>query len=80
MPLYDALYVHCPIDEIPKVQKIMRKVLSEENGWDLPGGYLRFNLDSDVDSACGVPLSKEQAEHIKQVLAARGEEFHEHGW
>ena len=80
MPLYDALYVHCPINEIPKVQKIMRKVLSEENGWDLPGGYLRFNLDSDVDSACGVPLSKEQAEHIKQVLADQGEEFHEHGW
>jgi hypothetical protein len=48
IPLYDALYVCCPVEERERVAELMRECMSEKNTWTLNGRELKFNLDFDV--------------------------------
>ena len=67
-PLYDAIYVLAPYDEVNDVKKLMQKYMADNNTWSLPGGELKFNLDFEVTKRWASKPSKEEQLEIDKNL------------
>ena len=63
-PLYDALYVLAPFNEISEVKSLMTKYMADENFWDLPGGKLIYKLDFELTKRWASKPSKLEKEEI----------------
>ena len=63
-PLYDALYIHAPIEERDEAKRLMEECLRERNYVDLPGGRLKFNLDCSITKRWSVSPNDEEKEKL----------------
>lgn len=64
IPLYDALYICCPIEERERVIQLMKECMSEKNTWLLNGRELKFNLDFAVTKRWSCPPTSEELKEL----------------
>lgn len=48
IPLYDALYVYCPLEERFLVLEWLDRFMAKENTWDVDGNKLEFEIDGEM--------------------------------
>ncbi len=70
IPLYDALYICCPIEERERVTALMRECMSEKNTWSLNGRELKFNLDFAVTKRWSCPPTEEELKELSTSKVA----------
>jgi hypothetical protein len=68
IPLYDALYVLCPYNEIDKSREKIKEYMSDKNYWDLPGGRLIFRLDFELTKRWASEPTAEEKEEIERGM------------
>jgi uracil-DNA glycosylase family 4 len=71
IPLYDALYTLCRIDEIDQVKEIHQIAMADINVWDFGDRQLKFELDTEVTLrwACAMDESdKKEFEEQSKIL------------
>jgi uracil-DNA glycosylase family 4 len=69
VPLYDALYLISPIDEIDLAKDALAHYLSKANFWNLPGGRLSFNIDVEITKAWGTKMTKQEEEEFDSLYS-----------
>lgn len=68
IPLYDAIYILSPYDEVDLAVSMLKFFMSENNYWDLKGGRLRYSIDVEVTKRWGTEPSEEEHKELTEGL------------
>lgn len=68
IPLYDAIYILSPYNEVDLAVSMLKFFMSENNYWDLKGGRLRYSIDVEVTKRWGTEPSEEEHKELTEGL------------
>lgn len=75
IPLYDAIYILAPFNEVDTAARMLKFFMSENNKWNLKGGTLQYGIDVEITKRWGTKPSKEEKEELKNGLKNAGQKM-----
>ena len=65
IPLYDAIYILAPYEEVDLASSMLKFFMSDNNYWDLKGGRLRYNIEVEVTKRWSTAPSEEEKHELQ---------------
>ena len=65
IPLYDAIYILAPYEEVDLASSMLKFFMSDNNYWDLKGGRLRYNIKVEVAKRWSTAPSEEEKHELQ---------------